>query len=311
MSEQTETTGGSSATPAAPEPSIVPEQKPAATSAAPVPTVTPVPATAVPIDPAAVWAVPPNLAPPVRRKRPWVRTTLRWTTAVVVCAAVGTGTAFGVMAPRRTDVPGLKTPADARYAFPALKLPRLPSNAANQTATGSMVHLADLRQLLLPAPAGAQPDPKFPGLHGWYPLAAYTAQFGNGTVLSGKLTENGIRHIAATAWTMPDGTRTEIYLLGFRSDRSASSIYNYDSVSTLPSSAPGAITDLGGAAYSGVDSSYLTVKAQAGGGLDKAVRFDFLSEGDVEAVIVMTNPKAVPVVANEQVAVLQHELLQD
>ena len=74
--------------------------------------------------------------------------------ASTAASVVGVGCAFAVMAPPRTDLPGLKTPSDGRYVFAPLSLPTLapgqlpPGDLAN---TGEQ-HMADIRKLLLPAP---------------------------------------------------------------------------------------------------------------------------------------------------------------
>lgn len=66
-------------------------------------------------------------APKDRRK---LFAALRWTAAVLVFAAVGTGVAYEVTQPVRTDIPGLSTKADGRWAYPALAKPTLPPGAA-------------------------------------------------------------------------------------------------------------------------------------------------------------------------------------
>src|SRR6185437_1020159 len=94
----------------------------------------------------------PVAEPKPKRPFPW-----RWAGAVVTALAVGAGCAFAVMAPQRTDLPGLKTADDGRYVFAPLNLPSLapgqlaPGDASN---TGGQ-HLADIRKLLLAAPQGA------------------------------------------------------------------------------------------------------------------------------------------------------------
>ena len=81
------------------------------------------------------------------------------------------------------------------------------------------VHHADLRTLLLPEPEGAVNDPHFPGTKGWLDPAAYVAVRSSDAAHRKKdvayLNDEGLRHIAARAWTMPDGTRAEVYLLQF------------------------------------------------------------------------------------------------
>jgi hypothetical protein len=263
-------------------------------------------------DAASVWAVPPDLLPAAPRNRTWLRTALRWTTAVVVCAAVGTGTAFAVMAPRRTDIPGLRTPTDGRYVFPALTLPALPSGAVGpaEGSTGSDegLHAADLRKLLLAAPVGAQVDASYPGASGWYPVATFGQKFGYVPTLAQRLQDDGARHVAATAWKGPDGTRTEILLVQLRSYNTASDLYQLV-CGTAPDLAPNAVTD---PAFALPDVSGGTLYTSRAGDAQPghaAARITCVQSGDVAAVIVMTNPVRVNPVVTEQVATLQAELL--
>ncbi|TDU05361.1 hypothetical protein EDD99_3871 [Streptomyces sp. 846.5] len=278
----------------------------------PTPTPGPAPAPAPQFDAASVWAVPPDLLPAAPRNRTWLRTALRWTTAVVVCAAVGTGTAFAVMAPRRTDIPGLRTPTDGRYVFPALTLPALPSGAVGPvegaTGTGEGLHAVDLRKLLLPAPAGAQVDTSYPGASGWYPVATFGQKFDYVPTLRTRLQDDGARHVAATGWKGPDGTRTEIFLVQVRSYNTATDLYQL-ACGTAPDAAPNALVDpefvlpdiAGGTVYTSRVGD-----AQSG---HPAARITCVQNGDVAAVILMTNPVRVNPVVTEQVATLQAELL--
>lgn len=82
------------------------------------------------------------------------RAAVRWSAAVVVCALAGTGTALAVTAQERTDLPGLATPKDGRYTFPALVLPQLPTGKAVPKENTNR-HAAELRALLLPTPQEA------------------------------------------------------------------------------------------------------------------------------------------------------------
>uniref|UniRef100_UPI0006940471 hypothetical protein n=1 Tax=Streptacidiphilus carbonis TaxID=105422 RepID=UPI0006940471 len=277
----------------------------------PAPTLAPAPA-APQFDPSTVWAVPPHLLPVPPRDRSWLRTALRWTAAVVVCAAVGTATAFAVTAPRRTDIPGLRTPADGRYAFPALTLPALRSGAVGPgdgtTLDASGVHTADLRKLLLPAPAGAKVDTSYPGASGWYDTAAFAAKYTDASKVADDLQDDGARHVAATAWTGPDGTRTEIYLLQFRSTHSTTDLYD-TACEASPAVAPDALVDPNLVIQdfpSGTDFVARTGEAKNG---HPAAQITCIQNGDVAAVVVMTNPERVNPVVADQVDTLQAELL--
>lgn len=297
--------------PSATEPSAT--EPPAAVPSGPA---VPPPAPGVaPYDPAQVWAVPPVLLPPVRRDRRWVRTALRWTAAAVVCAVVGTGTAFGVMAPKRTDVPGLKTPADSRYVFPQLALPPLPPKASTpeqgQTTLGHPEHAADLRKLLLPAPLGAKVQSSFlPDASGWYPVSSYLNDFGSNDQLRSELNDYAVRHIAAESWTTADGVRTQVYLLGFRSDGDASFVYLEDTTDIRPAGATSMSTDSTIGFEGLLPATQTQSLVQPVGPGRPAIRVGLINLGEVEAVVVMSSPKTVPLLNFRQVVSLQGELLQ-
>lgn len=264
-----------------------------------------------------VGDLPPTPLTPERRKRPWLRTTLRWSTAVVVCAAVGTGTAFAVMAPKRTDVPGLRTPADSRYAFAPLSLPHLPPKAVgpaqDHARTGHAEHAADLRKLLLPPPVGADRKPALKlDPNGWYGNASYVADFGGNVVTAAELNDYGVRHIAAESWTAADGVRTQIYLLGYRSQGDASFAYSEDQGTLRPTDGTVMGVDSSSpAVFSGLlPDTQTSVLSQASGLGRRAVRMALINAGDVEAIVVMSSPDQVPLLNFEQVVDLQGEMLQ-
>jgi hypothetical protein len=149
---------------------------------------------------------------------PRARVALRWTSVLLVFAVFGAGTAYAVTRPERTKIPGLRTPDDGRWTYPPIALPLLPARRPRPLDAAldpGGIHYADLRSLLVPLPRGAVDDPAFPGTKGWLPTAAYlrTRQNGAGAQKALFLKQQGLRHIAGRAWTMPDGTRAEVYLL--------------------------------------------------------------------------------------------------
>ena len=119
----------------------------------------------------------------------------------------------------RTDVPGLATESDGRWEYPRLSLPALPAGRPRPFTEDNRaeIHYADLRELLLPAPAGATPDKKLTG--GWVSTEQFVSEYEEGyrTVVSATLRDGALRHIAARGWTMPDGTSSRVYLLQFNS----------------------------------------------------------------------------------------------
>ncbi|MEU8521851.1 hypothetical protein [Streptomyces sp. NBC_01216] len=158
--------------------------------------------------------------PPARRSSKRVLWAVaRWTAAVVVCGGLGTGTALKITSMERTDVPGLATESDGRWEYPELRLPALPRDAPRPFTEGNAgeIHYADLRELLLPAPAGATVDPELKG--GWVTVDEYVSRYDKDArvTLKQALDESALRHIAARGWTTPDGTTTRIHLLRFNS----------------------------------------------------------------------------------------------
>jgi hypothetical protein len=175
-------------------------------------------ASAIPEAPSAAQV----LAPPRRG----LRAVARWTAAALAFGVLGTGTAFGIASLERTDVPGLATEGDGRWGYPELTLPPLPTGSPRPFAAGNPaeIHHADLRDLLLPAPAGAVPDKKLPG--GWIStetfLDAYREK--DRRSVAQLLKDAAPRHIAARGWAMPNGTTSRIYLVRFNSTAFASRV---------------------------------------------------------------------------------------
>ncbi|MGW9303557.1 MULTISPECIES: hypothetical protein [Streptomyces] len=179
--------------------------------------------TAAPAPAEPAEAAPPTAAPAVpdapRPPRRALRAVARWTAALLVFGGLGTGTALAITSAERTDVPGLATEDDGRWEYPQLSLPALPAGSPRPftDANNAEIHHADLRKLLLPAPAGATPDKTLDG--GWVKperfLAEYRAE--GRDELDQILVDTPPRHIAARGWTMPDGTRARIYLVRFNS----------------------------------------------------------------------------------------------
>ncbi|MFG3409035.1 hypothetical protein [Streptomyces sp. NPDC048142] len=210
MSEQT-ANPEAVATPAMPEatPEAMPEAMPEATPEFP---------------PAAPPVPPGEAAAPPKPPRRVLRAVARWTAAALAFGVLGTGTAYGIASLERTDVPGLATEGDGRWDYPELSLPALPAGSPRPFGPGNPaeIHHADLRDLLLPAPAGAVPDKKLTG--GWIStetfLDAYRPQ--NRKQVSQLIADAAPRHIAARGWTMPDGTVSRIYLVRFNSTAFAS-----------------------------------------------------------------------------------------
>ncbi|MEV7178807.1 hypothetical protein [Kitasatospora sp. NPDC093679] len=269
-------------------------------------------------------------------------TLLRWGAAALVLLLSGTGAALAVAAPDRTDIPGLATPNDGRYAFPPLTLPPLPSGKpAPDDAASYGRHFADLRGLLLPLPEGAVPERPAAGVPApaapasgtpasgapsagtsassapsagaaggvsFVACADYTAGNAAKARLDAGMTEFACRAATRRTWTAADGTRTDIWLFRFGSRGEASGM-----LAELGSSQPAGVSGLGfsdvevdpslGVATLSVRASEEKAKGQP------TARAAFLAQGDVAVSIVMTNPAGVPLQAYRQVTLLQSQML--
>ncbi|MFF1559779.1 hypothetical protein [Streptomyces sp. NPDC058279] len=268
----------------------------------------------------------PPVEPPVEsvavvpRDRRKLFAVLRWAAAVVVFAAAGAGTAYGITQQQRTDLPGLSTRADGRWTYPAQARPTpppgapLPAGADNKGAT----HYADLSALMLAAPVGARPDTAFKAdKDAVVPSDAFLEEYPADArpKLKESLEWDGLRKITGRSWIMPDGTRTRIYLLRFHS-------------SGFVDSFQGCKPDvrLAGAASLSADPEWMEVGVDADtsaviSGTDVALyeepkpfgeaqtRLGCLQAGDVQAVIIQSRKGGAAMVPFHQTLVLQRQLL--
>lgn len=302
-----EFSAGSSAEPAAPL--DAPEQAVGEQAVAP-----PVP----PLDPAVVAE-----RAATRRRR--VRAALRWTAAVAVFAAFCGATAYAVQRPERTKIPGLRTPGDGRLTFPPYALPKLPAGRPRPLADANHGgrHYVDVRSLLLPAPLTAVTDKSVPGPTGWVPTRTFTDLYNADKDKDAymvrereeELVQDGLRHIAARAWTTPDGTRTEVYLLQFLTTGYSQTYRNSLEAQRLAA-----------AQEADVDNTVKTAKAQSAAipsGIEvaafaeskpygaSAVRYAYVYSGDTIGVVIQSRKGAaeVPEVPFRQTVRLQAQLL--
>ena len=240
------------------------------------------------------------LDPPVAEKRkfPW-----RWVGAVLTTLAIGTGCAFAVLAPQRTDLPGLKTASDGRYTFAPLTLPTLApgQSAPVSDANVGEQHISDIRKLLLSPPEGAALDYALPGVSGWYSRAATVKLIANSQA-DEQLRTDGWRHTAAIAWKTPDGAETKIWLLQFIDSDAAG-----DATSVLNS--------FYGQPAGGIPST-VTVDGYATVSYNRVVKgstatwYGVTQVHDVQLLIEYTAPASIGLAPFEQEAGLQVELLQ-
>ncbi|MGW2274883.1 hypothetical protein [Streptomyces yangpuensis] len=307
------------ATEAAPEAAAAPEPVPA-------PAAEPVPAPQV-TEPAA--AAPAQAPPAPPKDRRVLFAALRWTAAVAVFAAVGTGVAYGITVPERTDIPGLATEDDGRWTFPKLSQPALPPGAplAQGPDNKDGTHYAQLAGLLLPAPTGAKPDEAVKAdKDGTVPVDSFLEEYAPDAreKLKTSLEWDGLRQIVGRGWTTPDGTRTHVYLLRFHSSGFVDAFKGCDSnarlngVSALDlddvwSKAKGtqmnstALDFPGAAHFDGTDLSvYQEMKPLTG---EEQTKVGCLRTGDVLGMVVQSRKGDVAPVPFHQTVILQSQLL--
>ncbi|MFE7380522.1 hypothetical protein ACFU9F_09175 [Streptomyces zhihengii] len=296
----------------------------AVTVAEPAPAAAPpAPADTAPLDapPPADTAPPASDAPvpAAPRDRRVLRAVLRWTAAVLVLAATGAGTAYGVLAQERTDVPGLSTLSDGRWEYPRLVKPALPAGAPLPFAEENPgeIHYADLGKLLLPAPAGSSPDPTLRAERGRVGVERYLREYveEEREALREHLTEARVREVVARGWTMPDGTAARVFLLRFHTSAVAGHYFR-----TQLSGGPDmALRPEGVEELSSVDDAYdpraktLSTERYV---YDEAaprgpvhVRHAYITAGDTVAFVVLSREGEVPRVPFHQTVVLQNQLI--
>lgn len=259
----------------------------------------------------------PEALPAAPRDRRKMFAALRWTAAVLVFGAVGTGAAYQVTQPERTDIPGLSTKADGRWTYPALAKPTLPAGAPVPFAADNKdgIHYAGLTQLLLPAPVGSTPDSTLKREKDEAVAPdAFLAEYEDSerAAMKEQFANEGLRQIVGRGWTTPDGTRTRVYLLRY---------HGLDFADTFKGCS--ANMRLKGVAGTKADPSWGKVKlrqavpaahevalyeetAPVG---DEQVKIGCLRSGDVVGVILQTRKGEVAAIPFHQTVILQSQLL--
>jgi hypothetical protein len=257
--------------------------------------------------------------PAVIRNRRALRATLRWTAAVLIFAAFGAGTAYGIAGMERTDVPGLATEPDGRWDYPTLTKPPLPSGSPGPLAADNKAgsHYADLRALVLPAPKGATVDKALSGSDGWLPTKDFLTEYADKDdreELGHKLSENGLRHIAARGWTTPDGTHTRIYLLHFDTaavvdDLFGRDIAPYGSPGYALRGAPDSVSDEHFPDAARIQDITASVYVESKPYGAEQVRHAYVSAGDILALVVQSREGTANPIPFQQTVTLQSQLL--
>lgn len=252
-------------------------------------------------EPANPWALPSELLE-AEQKAPRRRIRPRTVVAAGIALVTGVAAAVAVTLPARTDVPGLRTPNDGRYAFPALVLPPLPSGKGEPSKMGR--HYADLRGLVLPPPKGVTAPPASRGS-----CTDFAALYQDANKVAEALAEDPCRDVARETWTAKDGTKTDIWLLQFGAKAEQDHVFS--ATSSLDLKNPSGLQASTGLTVPEVSVyNYLRGTAQTAGPKHEPVgRMAVVGEADVMVVVVMTNPNGVPVQAFSQVTLLQDQML--
>ncbi|WP_207957503.1 hypothetical protein [Streptomyces sp. YIM 98790] len=286
-------------------------------TAAEATTTEPTAAEATATEPSAAAAPAAGAAPPFVHRR-WVRAVTRWTLAAALFAGAGTLTAHQITERERTDVPGLATEADGRWDYPELTLPPLPegSPAPFADANDAEVHHADLRELLLPAPASAGAHPELPET-GWLAPEEFTALFGSEKEqreLADAFGTLPLRQISRRAWSMPDGTTTEIYLLRFTTGTVAEAFFDqeFGVLATRKKLAAAPSTEADGTwpeESALIGDVRTVVRTEVAPLTDGHTRLAHLRAGDILGLVVQTHPDNAAEVPFHQTVILQAQLL--
>lgn len=265
--------------------------------------------------PAGPFAAPEVPAAPKDRRKLYAA--LRWTAAVLVFGAVGTGVAYEVTQPERTDIPGLSTKSDGRWVYPELPEPALPPGAAAPFAQDNLdgIHYAGLTDLLLPAPTGSAPDA---GLKlekdGVVTADTFLEEYeaSEREKMKEQFANEGLRQIAGRGWTTPDGTRTRVYLLRFHASgfvdtfKGCNRDMKLNGVKLL-----GADLDWskGKTGQSAPSLSFVSLFAESKPVGDEQAKAGCIQSGDIQAVVLQTRKGEVATVPFHQTVILQHQLL--
>lgn len=269
-------------------------------------------ADAAPADPFAAPEVP--AGPKDRRK---LFAALRWTAAVLVFAAVGTGVAHQVTQPERTDIPGLSTTSDGRWVYPALSRPTLAPGAAVPFAEDNEngIHYAGLTQLLLPAPTGSTPDSTLKlEKDEAVSVDTFLEEYEPGAreKMKEQFANEGLRQIAGRGWTTPDGTRTRVYLLRFHASGFVDTFKGcgrdmaLNGVKLMGADLDWSKNKTGQSAPS---LNFVSLFAESKPVGDEQVKAGCIQAGDIQAVILQTRKGEVATVPFHQTVILQHQLL--
>lgn len=284
-------------------------EAPAAPEAPPAPVTAPA-APPIPEEPPASEA-------PARPERRVLRAVGRWTAAVTVFAVLAGGIGYGLTLPDRTDLPGLATQDDGRWDYPKLSLPALPAGSypITDVRNAGGTHDVDLRKLLLPAPKGAKAGEDLPPVDGgWVPVKDFVSLYAedNRVDMTQALQDDAVRHIAARGWTMPDGTKTSVYLLQFNTQAYVFDFFTEKVLGGLAmlADAPERKDDNGWIAPVDMQHVQLFAYDETKPYGPSHVRYAAVMAGDVFALVVQERDgKAPPEVPWHQTVVLQSQLL--
>ncbi|MFJ8440208.1 hypothetical protein [Kitasatospora griseola] len=258
--------------------------------------------------------------------------------AVLTTVVLGAATAVAVTLPDRTDLPGLATPNDGRYAFPELTLPPLPAGASAPADYKLKKHTADLRGLLLPLPKGAvgtgpsaapsaspsgsaspgasaspsasaSASATLPPVVGRWVPCDRDAMLAKDDKYTKFLVSDACRGAAAQGWTAKDGTHTELRLFRFGSQDEANHFYSSVNLMTSTKDIEASHVDIAAFGYPVAVGQVNVRDSDAKSGDRPTGRIGWLQYGDVVGLVQLTNPQGVSDQAFRQVVLLQSAML--
>ncbi|MET8294752.1 hypothetical protein ACGFY6_26875 [Streptomyces sp. NPDC048387] len=261
--------------------------------------------------------VPDPAGPAPRQDRRTLRAVLRWAAAVLVFGAAGVGTAYGIARAERTDLPGLSTKSDGRWAYPVLARPTPPPGAALPFAADNPegIHYTDLTRLLLPAPQGSTPDA---GLKLEKDSAVAVDTFleeyepSARSAMREQFDVDGLRQIAGRGWTTPDGTRTRIYLLRFHTSGFADTFKGCGTEMALngvKQVVPDEVWDKAAADQLSPSIGGIKVLKESDAFGDDQTRVGCVQAGDIQALVLQSRKGGAAAVPLHQTVILQDQLL--
>ncbi|MFJ7960038.1 hypothetical protein ACIQ62_27495 [Streptomyces sp. NPDC096319] len=208
--------------------------------------------------------------------------------AAVIGLVAGTAVGYGIQADREpTALPPLNQPG---LAYPAKPLPKgqepAPLSAKEDHQAKAQ---GDLRKLLVPRPAGAEPA----GEDGWQSLSGYVNGFTRPDRALEFQLDQGIRRIATRAWRVGEYRRVEISLVQYRST-SGNGALEHTTGQQGYAISDGRSGSFGQPVKGSGNGRYFVYPVEREAGyMDSYVARAFIQRGDIAITILMSDTKKI------------------